>query len=70
MAGDEKNKPVELTEEDIKIVKQMIEGQKAMIWFKKKSGALATYLTIIIGSYLAISGILKQWLEGLLYGKG
>lgn len=68
---DEQPKKIEdlqLTQDEIKILKAMVEGQRAMTWLKKKSGSIAAWLSVMVGAYLALTGQLKQWLQGLIQG--
>jgi hypothetical protein len=58
----------QFTDEEIRILKQVAEGQKAMAWLKKRSTAIATWLATLIGAYLALTGQLKQWLSTWLQG--
>jgi hypothetical protein len=60
--------PPQLTDEEIKIIKQMVEGQKAMRWLKTRSVAIAAWFTAIIGAWLAVTGQLKQWLQSMVQG--
>lgn len=59
---------LQLTQDEIKILKAMVEGQRAMTWLKKRSGSIAAWLSVMVGAYLALTGQLKQWLQGLLQG--
>lgn len=70
MSDDEPKKieDLQLTQDEIKILKAMVEGQRAMTWLKKRSGSIAAWLSVMVGAYLALTGQLKQWLQGLLQG--
>ena len=71
MTDDQKKiEELQLTNEEIKILKQMVEGQKAMRWLKARSGAIAAWVTVMIGAYLAITGQLKQWIQSWVQGGG
>ncbi len=59
---------VQLTQEEIKILKAMVEGQKAMSWIKKRSGSIATWITLMLGVYLAMTGQFKQWIQSIAQG--
>ncbi len=59
---------VQLTQEEIKILKAMVEGQKAMVWIKKRSGSIATWITLMLGVYLAMTGQFKQWIQSIAQG--
>ena len=63
-----KIEPAQLTDEEIKILKQMVEGHKAVRWLKSRSGAVAAWLTVMIGAYLAITGQFKAWVQSWLQG--
>lgn len=59
---------IQLTQEEIKILKAMVEGQKAMTWIKKRSGSIASWITLMLGVYLAMTGQFKQWIQSIVQG--
>ena len=65
-----KIEPVQLTQEEIKILKQLVEGRKAMNWLTGRSHKVAVWITVIIGAYLTVTGQLKVWLQNWLQGGG
>ena len=58
----------QLTDDEIRILKQMVEGQRAMRWLRSRSGAIAAWVSVMVGAYLALTGQVRAWLQSLVQG--